>query len=328
MKRTRALLSCLLVVASGLATPQTAAAAVCQYERRDLPVPAESGSVVTLGGSADDSRVVGLVDKQGYGRGALWVNGALSELPPPASPVDHIIPQSVNNSGVVVGFEQRDNGLDGVEYRAFRYENGAYTFLPGPRSKAISVNAAGDVLVAMWERGDSSDSASVVLWQADGTTTRSLGRGKAIGVNDQRKVVIQGIWETSLIDATTGTTRTIPGQPAHVRLDGDRVFLGEVGPDWKSTITEWTLRGVKVATYPGGTVPFGRNSHGIFFGTYRPNSSSTEMPSVWSGAERTEVAADQLPFSTAYGDVMDDGTLIGTYGGADSNGRPALWVCG
>lgn len=328
VKRTRAF-ACLLTataLASAVAAPP-AVAAGCQYQRQDLPVPVVDGDVLTEGSSTDQSRIVGLASHQGYGRGVLWVNGALEQMPLPAPDWDHVVPRAVDNTGVVAGYQRNDRGVE-LRHQAFRYENGAYEALqtePAKQSKAVAVNEAGDVLGVVWQ-GTSDSDGDVVLWPRNGVR-KSIARGTPIGITAQRQVVVAGRWDTQVINADTGASRTLPGQATWVKLDNDRVLRGEIDASWNSQITEWTLRGVKVATYQGGVTPLGRNSGGTLLGTYgRPNGA--DVPSVWDSTGRTEVVADRVPLSTAYADVTDAGTLIGTYSGADSLARPALWVCG
>lgn len=330
MKRSRAFARLLgvLFVASTVAVPQAAAAAGCTYQRQDLPVPAGAGHVSTEGGSTDNSRIVGLVEQQGYGRGVQWVNGALEQLPAPTSAWDHVIPTAVNNTGVVAGYLRNDRDVQ-LRYQAFRYENGAYELLQterGTQSKAVAVNDAGDVLGLVWT-GRWETSGAVVLWPRDGAR-KTIAAGTPIGIDNAGKIVVAGRTATVVIDANTGARTELPGQSTYVKFDNDRVLRGAFNPDDNTNrITEWSLDGVQLAVYEGGGMPFGKNSGGTFYGTYRSPTTGADFPSVWSGGVRTEVATDHLPFSTVYGDVTDDGTLIGTYSVNNGIARPALWVC-
>lgn len=326
MKRNRAL-ACLfgvLVSVSTVAAPQAASADVCRYDRQDLPVPADFGHISTEGSSGDDSRIAGLAaDQRGYGHGLLWVNGALQRMP--ASDWDHVIPQDVNNTGVVAGYQRNDRGV-GLRFQAFRYENGAYEFLQtdlNTQSKAIAVNDAGDVLGLVWAGTSENFSGEVVMWPRNGAR-KTVGSGTPIGINAQRKVVIQGRFETTVIDADSGATTELPGETAWVKFDNDQVLRGEIIADGYR-ITHWNLDGVQVATYADGAVPLGANSSGMVFGTYR-GANGAETPAVWRVSGRTDVVVDQAPFSSVHADITDQDMLIGTYSDTNGIARPARWV--
>lgn len=329
MKLSRVVLPCLLVAASVLTAPQTAAAASCQYTRQDLPLPATTDHVSTEASSADDSRIAGqFLNPAGYGRAVLWTNGVAEELPPLGT-YDHVIPRGVNNTGVVAGYRQQGRGL-GAQFRAFRYENGAYEFLEtsvGTQSKAVAVNNAGDVLGFVWTGDREEDSGQVVLWPRTGPRL-VFGTSTPIGVTDDRKIVTKGFSSTAVFDADTRTGVQIPGSSARVVLDNGQVLRGEI--DWSgyTTVTRWNLDGTPVATYESGIIPFGSNSSGTVFSTYRPSPAVLDTHALWHDGSRTDIAGDQLPFTSVHGDITDDGTLIGTYTAQDGKARPALWVCG
>lgn len=327
VKRTRALLLAVLVIMSSSAAPE-AVAATCQYNRQDLPVPAGSGDVTTQGSSTNNSRIAGLAVQQGYGRGLLWVNSTLRLMPAPSSDWDHVVPEAVTNTSVVAGYLRNDRGI-GLRHQAFRYENGVYELLrtePGSQSKAVAINDAGDVLGVVWS-GSSESSGTVVMWPRTGDRTTVAAWGDPVGINAQRKVVINGRFSTVVLDLESGVKTELPGESRWVVFDNDRVLRGEFTPSGASQITEWDLNGVKTATYDGGVKPFGRNGSGTVFGTY-DTAGNDDIPSLWRKTGRSDVVADPAPLWTVYADVTDAATLIATYVGPDG-ARPArwLWVC-
>lgn len=324
--RTTATLLSALVLASVGAAPQ-AVAATCQYNRQDLPVPAGSGHVSTMGSSTNNSRIAGLVMKGQFGRGAYWINSALREMPPsPLSASYHVIPSGINNTSVVAGYEQRDGERT---KKAFRYENGAYQYLetdPGQSSTAYAINDTGDV-IGLQFYGISEYYGDVYLWPRTGPR-KLVSSGKPIGITADRKVVVQRVVTTDVIDTDTGSVVEIPGRAAWVVLDNDRVLVSEYADQVGWEMREYDLAGTKVATHSGGAKPFGRNGSGTVFGGY-PGRTGANLPALWRKTGRTDVVADFLPSDSSYSDVTDAATLIGTYSGADSVARPArwLWIC-
>jgi hypothetical protein len=331
LKRSRAF-ACLFGVfalaSPVVVSPGVAQAATCQYNRQDLPVPAGSGHVSTMGSSTNNSRVVGQVMKGQFGRGAYWVNSALREMAAPASSGNHTIPYAINNTSVVAGFEQEDRGLQMPLFKAFRYENGAYQFLEtdaGYSSKAYAINDAGDVLGFQFS-GTNQFSGDVYLWPRTGARKR-IYSGTPIGITAQRKIVVDTGWVTVVIDADSGAVLELPENASYVTLDNDHVFQGVYGDTGEWNVIEYDLNGVPVATHPGAMQAFGRNGSGTVFGKYQ--ASTGPLPALWRKSGRTDVVADHLPFDSTYSDITDAATLIGTYSGADNVARPSrwLWVC-
>ena len=71
--------------------------------------------------------------------------------------------------------------------------------------------------------------------------------------------MIQGRFETTVIDAGSGARTELPGVASWVKFDNDQVLRGEFIADGHR-ITHWNLDGVQVATYSGGAMPLGANS--------------------------------------------------------------------
>ncbi|WP_394618439.1 hypothetical protein JNUCC0626_04880 [Lentzea sp. JNUCC 0626] len=316
--RSRALLPCVLALAALLVAPQASAAA-CQYVKQDLPVPAGLSMLYLNGSSTNNSRIVGQLMQGQYGRGALWVNSTLRQMTPPASALDHTIPMAVNNTSVVAGFEQFDNGPNGRTHKAFRYENGVYEFLqtdPGRSSEAHAINDAGDVV--------GTQGGDVYLWPRGGPRKLISGGGTPLGVNAQRKIVVQfPTSRTVVFDGNGGPAVEIPGYSSAVTFDNDRVLRREQGG-----FVEWDLDGVQVATHPGGVTPFGRNGSGTVYGTYY-DANAQERLALWRKTGRTDVVADPMPIAITSADVTDAATLIGVYRSPEQLTRPArwLWTC-
>ncbi|WP_030469741.1 hypothetical protein [Lentzea aerocolonigenes] len=321
MKRTRALLIAVLVLAPAAAAPPAAAAA-CGYDRRDLPAPAGADHHRATGSSTNNSRIVGWYSPSGgYARGVLWVNSTLREMAPLHF---NVRPTAVNNTSVVAGYEEVHRGELGSLYRAFRYENGAYEYLgtePGEHSRATGVNDAGDVVGTVW-REESPLVRTVVLWPRNGTR-KSFGQGVAIGVTGQ-KIVMTTDWSGWVVDTGTGVRTELPGAGLPMVLDNDRVLNTEYLGGGRVQLTEWDLNGVRVGAYDGGFKPLGKNGSGTVFGAHGDST-----PALWRKTGRTDVVADRLPDVHEYADVTDAATLIGTYEGADGKPRAArwLWIC-
>ncbi|WP_394618440.1 hypothetical protein JNUCC0626_04885 [Lentzea sp. JNUCC 0626] len=329
MKRTSVAAGVLgaLVLASTVASPQAVAAA-CQYNRQDLPLPAGVGHTMTNGSSTNNSRIAGQVDKGGTLRGVYWVNSTLRELPAPSDMWSHTVPQAVNNTSVVAGYEQSGRGGPGTRVRAFRFENGAYQYLetdPGSSSKAVAINDAGDVLGIMWS-GTSETFGDTYLWPRTGPR-RLVSSSRPIGITNQGKVVVHGGGSTRVLSLDGSPAVEIPGMAPFVVLDNDRILRREP-LETSNDITEWDLGGTLVATHQNAWKPFGRNGSGTMFGVY-DDVQGNNRPALWRKTGRTDVVADFLPIDTAYSDVTDAATLIGTYIGTDNIARPArwLWVC-
>lgn len=314
-----------LMTASVVAAPQTAAAAACRYVVQDLPVPAGTIYARTTGSSTNNSRIVGTFGLEENERGVLWVDGALQVMTPPDSSMTTVVPWAVNNTGVVAGRHEISLGSEGTRYRAFRYENGAYEFLqtePGEQSSAWGINDAGDVVGQVWTESD-PNARTVVMWPR-GEARRSYGEGMAVGVNAQRKIVMTTTWSAWVVDADTGAKTELPGGRQPIVFDNDRVLHYERVRVGVYRIAEWDLNGVRVGAYASGREPLGKDVSGTMFGGFGP----TDVPSLWRQGGRTDVVADRLPDTDFYGDITDDATLIGSYR-IDNTAYPArwLWVC-
>lgn len=312
-----------LMTASIVAAPQTAAAAACRYIVQDLPVPA-GGYVQATGSSTDNSRIVATVGLDEDKYGVLWVNGALHMMTPSGSPTTGVFAWAINNTGVVAGRHEVSLGSQGTLYKAFRYENGAYEFLqtePGEQSSAWGINDAGDVVGQVWRESD-PNVRTVVMWSRDGAR-KSYGEGMAIGINAQRKIVMTTTWSAWVVDADTGAKIELPGGRHPIVFDNDRVLHYERIRPGVLQIAEWDLNGARVGAYAGGRLPHGKNSSGTLFGTF-----GAITPSLWNKSVRTSIVADKLPDPDYYGDVTDAATLIGSYD-EGAGPRPAqwLWVC-
>lgn len=324
MKRKRAF-ACLLSVAavmSTVATPSAVAAAQCQYDLQDLPVPAGVAVSKTAGGSSDDSRIAGWTEVAGeHDRGLVWVNGAVRQMSPAQG---HVRPKDVNNTGVVAGYEEIPDGVAQWQpwYRAFRYENGTYEYLQveeDEQAQAVGVNDAGDVVGIVWSKSWPGD-RTVVVWPRTGER-RSFGVGQPVGITGDRKVVLSTTNQAWVADADTGARTALPGAHTEMVLDNDRVLGYEYVAHDTYRISEVDLSGVVVGAYDRGLHPFGRNTAGTVFGL----AGGPDLV-LWQGGGRTEVATYYWPDTAYYGDVTADGVLIGTYEGADGNFRAARWV--
>ncbi|RDI24574.1 hypothetical protein [Lentzea flaviverrucosa] len=314
----------LVAVMSVVASPQAAAAAECVYSRQDLPLPAGVTSAWTEGSSTNNSRIVGSYDDVNMDRGVLWVNSALRVLPGPVEPFQHVYPEAVNNTSVVVG-RQEWRAMSRTAAQAFRYENGTYTFLEtaaDENSRAVAVNDTGDALGEVWKRENPAE-RTVVLWPRNGAR-KSFGPGYPIGVNAQREIVLAVEGWGWIVDGDTGARIALPGARSPMVLDNERVLAYDWrGEGVEGQIAEWDVTGAKVNEHRGGYQPFGRNNSGTVFGTLQPNLGSG--PTLWRANSRSPVVADKLPMEHYYGDVTDAATLIGTYQ-ADQQLRPARWL--
>ncbi|RDI24577.1 hypothetical protein [Lentzea flaviverrucosa] len=325
MKRTRAVLPCLVVLATLVATPQ-ASAATCTYVKQDLPVPAGVSNVYLNGGSSNNSRIAGHVQDGEFTRGAYWVNSTLRQLPQPSTGADNVFTIDVNNSSVVVGFEQ-ELGSQPSTLRAFRFENGAYEYLEtdqGKNSLAQAVNNAGDVAGTQQDGG-------VYLWPRNGARKLiAADGGSVIGITDGGKIVARGSSGVLVHDTNGGPTVQIPGGGAGTAtFDNDRVFLTERLASGEREIAEYDLNGTKIVSHPGAQRAFGRNGSGTLWGTYITPGTNTQVHGLWRPAGRTDVVADPMPLISTYSDITDAATLIGTYRTTGDVVRPArwLWVC-
>ncbi|USX54919.1 DUF3466 family protein [Lentzea sp. HUAS12] len=321
MKRTRAALPCLVVLATLVAAPQASADA-CQYTKQDLPVPAGATANVFLsGGSADNSRIAGSAQVGQDTVGAYWANSTLLQLPPSPTGANNVIPVDVNNTGVITGsvLDTRDGMPRTV--RAFRYENGAYEFLEtdaGVESDGRAINQAGDVA--------GTHGTDLYLWPRGGARKLiAANTGLVLGITDDGKIVTAAPGFTAKVyDVNGGPTVDIPrGSAGGAVMDNNSVFIREKNAAGEITTAEYDLNGVKITSRPIGSRTFGRNSSGTVWGTY-VKSGFTQVHALWSTTGRTDLVADPMPLVSTYSDITDAATLIGTYR-ADQNIRPARW---
>ncbi|MFS8097095.1 hypothetical protein LFM09_08120 [Lentzea alba] len=308
------------MLTSAVAAPQAAAAAACQVE--DLPVPAGAFEARTRG-TSDNGLIVGEVQHDGI-RGVVWANGQPSEMAAPANPnVTSVRPSDINNHGSVVGTQETFGSGETVN-RAFIYRDGVYYLLytEGPeQSRAVGVNDNGDVIGEVWLKS-APQTRWVALWPA-GQPRRLYVKGQAIGISADRKLVLATATDkTWVIDGNTGAWTPMPGARTPMTLDNERILHFEFTPTG-TQIAEWNLTGQRVDAYAEGRDVYGKNAAGVLFGV-----STHGETSVWSGGTRKEIVADKLPHFSYAADILDDGTMIGTYEGSQS-GLPhaARWTC-
>jgi hypothetical protein len=200
----------------------------------------------TRGSSPDNHLVVGAI-WPGHERGVVWDNGVSQVMAPPPNSTDSITPNGVNNSGVVVGRHRACSNRNGeFYYRAFRYQNGAYEHLytaSEEESQAIGINESGDIIGQVWQVS-APGARWVALWPRDNQPRRLYLKGEAVGITDDRKLVVAQdphgsnpkVWA---IDGNTGGWTAFPGARTPAVLDDERVLTydGVNGPQ----IQEWTL---------------------------------------------------------------------------------------
>ncbi|MFS8097096.1 hypothetical protein LFM09_08125 [Lentzea alba] len=322
MKRRRVFagVSGVLLAASIVAAPQASAAA-CSWVANDLPLPAGVTHGQTTGSSGDNRFIVGSYFQNGT-RGVLWDHGALRTMTLPSNSADDITPRDVNNSGVVVGAYWYSWGADS-RYRPFRYSNGTYEFLYSDVNEdaiARGVNENGDVIGEVWLRS-APQTRWVAMWPA-GQPRRLYLKGQAIGISNDRKLVVVTNTTAWLIDGHNGKWTEIPGGRTPMVFDNERVLHmawgGENGAAYR--IVERDVNGVLTAEYNAGLEPFGRTSGGTLFGSTGPNGTS-----LWQNGWRTDVDSEKDPHPSYYGDATDGGALIATYRDAQGNTYPARW---
>lgn len=308
-----------LVLASAVTAPQAVAADPCRWIAHDLPVPDESRYARTSGSSENNRFIVGeakIGESSFVESGLVWDNGALTVMTPSGSELTAVRPKDVNNSGVVVG---RQEILDQHRTVGFRYRDGAYEVLDTPdghSSQAKAVNNLGDVLGEMWQ-SDKPDVRQAVVWPSSGPVRTFPTSGPAVGISDDRKIVLSGATSGSVIDVETGQRTELPDGRIAMVFDNDRVLYPT-----SDGLVERDLAGRHVATWEGGTAPFGRTPSGqAVFGVV--NGTAT----LWQWGVRYAVDSEKQPvFAVAYhGDVTDEGALIGTYHDSDGTSRPARW---
>ncbi|MFS8097094.1 hypothetical protein LFM09_08115 [Lentzea alba] len=329
MKHRRVFVALICLLSSAVAAPRAAAADDCLWKIFELAWPDKRSEV--RGSSPDNRLIVGTVTfPESNGHGVIWTDGILSWMRsiPGEGATSTVTPHGVNNSGVVVGDHRHYLGDEVYQSRAFRYQNGAYENLytaPGESSTAIGINEAGDIIGEVWKTGYPSIHPWIALWPRDNHPRRLYLNGKAVGITDDRKLVVeQDVWSSNRkvwsIDGNTGTWTALPGSNGRPVLDDNRLFTASSA---NNSIHEWTLDGRQVGTYEKGWAGHGRNSSGTVYG-WTNNGAS-----LWQGGARTrtEVVADQVHYGTMYGDITDDGRLIGTYRDAQQVNHAAIWFC-
>lgn len=309
-----------LLAASAVAAPQ-AAAAGCGWVANDLPLPAGATYGQTKGSSENNTYIVGSHFQNGE-RGVIWEHGALRPMAQPSNSADSVSPRDVNNSGVVVGHYWYSWGAES-RYRPFKYQNGSYEFLASDVNEdaiAIGINDHGDVIGQVWLKS-APETRWVAMWP-NGQPRRLYLKGQAIGISNDRKLVVVTSTTGWLIDGNNGRWTSIPGGRTPMVLDNDRVLHmawgGENGAAYR--IVERDLNGVLTAEYNGGLEPHGRTSGGTLFGSTGPNGAS-----LWQNGWRTDVDSEKEPHPSYFGDATDGGALIGTYRDEQGKNHPARW---
>ncbi|WP_434444944.1 hypothetical protein [Lentzea sp. E54] len=322
MRRTRVFgaLCGALVIASTVAAPH-AAADPCRWIAHDLPLPANSDWARTSGSSENNRFIVGEAEVgSDVGQtGLLWDNGVLTRLPSAGSSMIGVRPVDVNNDGVVVG---RQQFYGQQRTLAFRYSGGAFELLETPEgysSRAEGINNLGDVVGEVWHEDD-PEVRDVVVWPRIGSMTRTSSY-IAVGISDDGKYTHLSHTSAFVNDLATGQQVELPGGKRPMVLDNDRVFYPTA-----TGIEERDLAGQQVATWVGGTLPWGRTSSGhVVFGAVN------RVATLWQWGIRYPVDSAKQPVvtSTYYGDVTDEGALIGVYHDDRGRSHPARWFwCG
>ncbi|MDX8029346.1 hypothetical protein SK803_03950 [Lentzea sp. BCCO 10_0856] len=308
-----------LVLASTVTAPHAVAADPCRWIAHDLPLPAGAAYARTWGSSENNRFIVGATRIDGAAeRGLIWDNGALRLMTSSGSPTIGVEPADVNNVGVVVGEWYSWN--DGI-HRAFRYRDGVYEYLDTPagqNSKAVAINALGDVIGETWSP-DTPTYHRTVVWPGSGPRKDFPPGEGAVGITDDRKIVqIMPRW-AAVTEIESGRSTELTGARWSMVLDNDRVLHPAEGG-----LKEWNIAGEHVATWEGGTEPFGRTSSGhVVFGAV------AGIPTLWQWGVRYPVDSAKLPDAAYYGDISDEGALIGTYKNSDGSTHPARWFwCG
>ncbi|MFS8097098.1 DUF3466 family protein [Lentzea alba] len=321
MKHGRVFVALSFALASAVAAPQAAAAETCQYRAQDLPLPEGVRWAVAKASSDDNRLILGTTRPDAVDRGIVWRDGELEPLVPPPAGTGNVSVKDINNNGVVVGAMDVIDEDGELNSRAFRYQNGQYELLPvekGERSSASGVNDAGDIVGQVWRLGTTT---SATMWPVDGPRTTTHHEAEPIGITSDRKVVVRRTHSSPaigwVVDLATGVTTPLPGEYPAVVVDNDRIIQADAG-----TIVELDLSGHRVATHEDGTGAWGKNSTGTMFGRKYDTSGLSETI-LWQQGNRELVETEQLPDPFYYGDVTDDGVLIGTH--ADWQPRPARW---
>ncbi|MFD5826428.1 hypothetical protein [Lentzea sp. NPDC060358] len=307
-----------VLLMSGVAAPQ-AAADPCRWIAHDLPLPDGARYAKTTGSSENNRYIVGETEigDQIARHGLLWDNGSLVRMASPGPSGISVRPKDVNDSGVVVGAQ---HFLSDGRSVAFRYRDGAYEALytpTGHSTEAKAVNERGDVIGELWRHGLPSE-RQIIVWPVDGPVSYLVGQ-TAVGISDDFRSVQLTRSTAMVVDLARPRVTQLPGGREPMVFDDDRVlYPGGTG------LVEYDLDGRHVATWEGGTKPFGRTSSGsVVFG------SVDGIPSLWQWGIRYAVDSASLPDPSHYGDISDEGALIGTYQDAGGSSHPARWFwCG
>ncbi|MFS8095570.1 hypothetical protein LFM09_00360 [Lentzea alba] len=318
MKRTGVFV---VLLAASLITAPQASAADCTWTAQDLPVPAGAQYAEAHGSSPNNTLITGSASFN-KPRGVVWENGVLRQMAEPAQPETYVNPRAVNNSGTVVGSQLVYTDGKFLN-RAFRYENGRYEMLAteqNEETRAIGVNEAGDVIGEV-SLVSSPGTPWVAMWPK-GQPRRLYSKGFAVGIGNERQVVLRTPDTAWVIDGNNGRWTQITGGRYPIVLDNERVLHYAYDGNGSSRVWDWALDGRSSVGYVGAETPFGKNSGGALFASLTGGGAA-----VWRDGGRTGVVADKMPQSTSYGDITDDGVLIGSYLGADGNDHAARWFC-
>jgi uncharacterized membrane protein len=313
-----------LALVSAVAAQPAAAADSCQYAVQDLPVPSGTKWALIMASSDDNNLILGSVHLEDGLRGVVWRDGELTPMDPPPAATGHVAVEDINNSGVVVGGLEII-GADGERTsRAFRHRDGQYELLPaepGEGSTATEVNDAGDVVGEVWQ----GSVWRTAVWPVDGPRI-TLDGVEPIGISSDRKIVVKkrNSWPVtgSIIDLTSGAATPLPEVLPQLVVDNDRILHPGTG----GVLVELDLDGRRVATYEDGSGVFGKNATGTIFGRAYTRTG-VRQTIVWQHGVRQRVEAEKQPDGLYYGDVTDDGVLIGTYEDAEWVSHPARWFC-
>lgn len=250
-----------------MAAPQ--AQAPCQWQWADLPTP--SGvQWATVAGTDRAGRFVGntrrLTPGTGIGildEGVVWERGVLRSLGAAFGLNTSL--RDINRAGVAVG-SATDSRPGGV-YLPVRHRDGRYEDLPMPlhaRGSAVAINDRGDVL------GETN--GKVTVWPADRPgTTRTFnppagGYAEPVDIDERGNVLGSLHGGEAFIWASDGTHRTLAHSRPGTRLtprefSGDRVIGLE-----DDVVTEWSLQGAVLRSYPSGLSFRAVNSTGTIAG--------------------------------------------------------------
>ncbi|MFP3991493.1 hypothetical protein U9R90_29320 [Streptomyces sp. E11-3] len=307
------LLSALTLTLGVLAVPQVpaVAAAACTWQVSDLPAP--SGySHPEATGHAGTGRVVGTVWKTDHREGVVWTNGSPQVLPQPRATGGSNYPRAVNSSGVVTGYWAGSDGYTA----AWRYQNGAYQFLPGIGTQVsvpTTINDNGDI-AGFSRHFLGGAKVYAVLWRTDrpGEIT-NFGEGSAAGVDNSRRVMLStGV----LVDADGSEVMRLQGDGRPKEYQDGRI-VGWSGSAKPYTIVEWNLSGQVVRKIPGG-VPSGINSAGAIVGTHDNGNAA-----VWRDGG-VEYVTSPAPTGDYVRDITEDNAVVSTYK-KDGTTRSGIW---